>query len=129
MRLLRYFTCLFLFTCLSLLYTHQQFLFIKTNYNVIKCRNREAQLLDRNKKLMYNVTTLESPAALESKLSANGSDYDMPSEWAVKRRGKSTPAYGLEAVAERRNVVLERILNFVALRLKPELLKIKTASM
>ena len=123
MRLLKYFLCLFVITCLSLLYTHQQFLLIKTNYNVIKCKNRVSQLLDHNKKLMYNVTTLESPASLELKLSANGIDYDMPRRWAVKRREKVAPAYGLATVTERRNVVLERILNFVALKAEAQALE------
>ena len=116
MRVSRYFVFLFTVTCFALLYTHQQFLLISANYNIISSERELSHLLDRNKELVYNVTTLESPANLEAKLSATGMDYDMPVRWSVVRRLKSEPAYELAKVTERRNVVLESILNFLALK-------------
>lgn len=116
MRLSKYFVFLFIITCIGLLYSHQQFLMIRANYTIKKYETQLSQLLDHNKKLMYNVTTLESPANLEAKLDANGIDYDMPRRWAVVKRFKSIPAYELTKVTERRNVVLERILNFMTVK-------------
>ena len=123
MRLAKYFIFLFIITCLSLLYTHQQFLIIRANYNIKNYETRVSQLLDHNKKLMYNITTLESPASLEVKLSTNGIDYDMPRRWAVQGEEKSIPTYGFATVAERRNVVMERILNFVAVKAEAQALE------
>jgi hypothetical protein len=116
MKLVRYFACLFTIICISLAYTHQHFLLISTNYNIKKYETQLSQLLDHNKKLRYNVTTLEAPASLEAKLSATGIDYDMPRQWAVVRRLKSTSSYEFAKVAERRNVVLEKIFNFMAVK-------------
>lgn len=116
MRLSRYFCVLFIITCLGLLYTHQHFTLTRANYNIIKYQTQLSQLLDRNKKLMYNVTTLESPANLEEKLDANGINYDMPRRWAVVRRLKSEHAYEVAKAAERRNVAFERILNFMTVK-------------
>ena len=113
MRLCRYLGCLSIITCLSLLYTHQQFLAIKANYDINYYESQLSELLDHNKKLMYNVTTLESPANLEAKLSATGVDYDVPLKWAVVKRLKSRPTYKFAKVAESRNVVLEGIINFL----------------
>ena len=116
MRLSKYFVTLFVITCFGLLYTHQQFLLIKANYTIKKCENHLSHLLDRNKKLMYNVTALESPANLEAKLNTTGVDYDIPVRWTVVKRLKSEPAYKIVKVAERHNVVLESIINFLTAR-------------
>ena len=70
-------------------------------------------MLDRNEKLMYNVATLESPASLEAKLEATGVNYDVPARWAVVKRLKSKPTYRLAKVAEKRNVVMGGIINFL----------------
>ena len=81
MRLSRYFVILFIVTSFSLLYAHQQFLLIRTNYD-IKCYEKQlSHLLDHNKKLMYNVTALESPANLEAKLKTAKINYDVPVRW------------------------------------------------
>lgn len=112
MRLSKFLTFLFIFTNVGLFYTHQQFSIVRANYSIIKYENELLQLLDRNQKLMYNVTTLESPANLEMKLKVNGVDFDVPRRWAVVKEEKSKPV-GNAKVAERRNVVLERILNFI----------------
>jgi len=113
MRLCRYLIFLSIITCLSLLYTHQQFLLIKANYDIRNSESRLSHLLDRNKKLMYNVATLESPANLEAKLNETGVDYDVPLRWAVVKRLKSKPTYKFAKVAESRNVVLGGIINFL----------------
>ena len=116
MRLSKYFVFLSVITCFSLLYTHQKFLLIRANYSMRDYDRELAHLLDHNKKLMYNVTTLESPANLEAKLSATGTDYHMPVRWTVVKRLKSEPAYKVAKVAERRNVVLDSIVNFLTLK-------------
>ena len=113
MRLSRYFVFLFVITCFGLLYAHQQFLIVHTNYSLINRESRLSHLLDRNKRLMYNVTTLESPASLEAKLSATGVDYNVPARWEMVKRSKSGPTYKLAKVADRHNVVLEGMLNFL----------------
>ena len=120
MRLYRYLIFLFITTSLGLLYTHQQFLAIKANYNITNYESRVSHLLDRNKKLMYNVASLESPANLESKLSASGVDYDVPVQWAVVKRWKSRPSYKLAKVTGRRNVVMGGIINFLNNFLTPK---------
>lgn len=116
MRIAKYFTFLFLIVSISLGYAHQQFLLTVANYNIRTYETQLSQLLDHNKKLRYNVTTLEAPANLEARLTADGTDYDVPEKWAVVKRSKSTPSYEFAKVAERRNVVLERILNFVTVK-------------
>jgi len=116
MRLSKYFIFLSIFTCLGLLYTHQQFSIIKVNYEIKKCENHILQLLDHYHKLMYNVTTLETPANLEAKLYAKGLKYDMPRRWLVVKGEESKPAYELVKVAKRRNVVLEKLFNFMTLQ-------------
>ncbi len=116
MRLSRYFVFLAVITCCSLLYTHQQFLLINANYSIKKYEGQLSHLLDRNKKLMYNVTTLESPANLEARLDAAGIDYGIPTRWTVVKRLKSEPAYRLTEVTERRNVVLASIINFLTVK-------------
>lgn len=113
MRLSKYFICLFLVTFIGLLYSHQHFLIVKANYDIKKYENQISQLLDRNCKLMYNVTTLEAPAKLEARLHNEGIDYDVPRGWAVVKRLKSEAAYELAKAVERRNVVLETIFNFM----------------
>ena len=123
MRLSRYFLLLFLITFFSLLYTHQQFIIIRANYNIGTYENQFSHLLDRNKKLMYNVTALESPANLEAKLDATGIDYDVPMQWTVVKRLKSEGPYNLAGLAERRNVVIEGILNFLAMRAEAQSLE------
>ena len=123
MRLSKYFIFLFIITCSGLLYTHQQFLVINANYTIGNYETQLSQLLDHNKKIMYNITTLESPANLETKLNANGIDYNMPKRWAVVKEEKSKPAYELAKVAERRNVVLERILNFMTVKAEAQALE------
>ena len=117
MKVSRYMVFLCAATCICLLYTHQQFLLIKANYNIKKYENRFSHLLDRNQELMYNVTALESPASLEAKLDANGISYSMPARWTVaKRAPEGEHEYRLAKVAERRNVVTESILNFLAVK-------------
>ncbi len=116
MRLSRYFIYLFFIICIGLAYTHQNFLIVKTHYSIKEAESQFLQLLDQNKKLMYNVTTLESPANLEAKLSMNGIDYEIPMKRTVVKRLKSEPVYRLAQVAERRNVVLEGIINFLTAR-------------
>jgi len=113
MRLSKYFIFLLLLMCFGLLYTHQQFLLIKANYSMEKCEAEISHLLDHNRRLMYNVTALESPANLEAKLKATGVIYDMPVRWTVIKRSKSRPVYEFAKVTERRNVVLENIVNFL----------------
>jgi len=116
MRLSKYFIFLSIITCLGLLYSHQQFLLIKANYDIKIHQTHLSQLLDHNSKLMYNITTLTSPANLEMKLDTKGIDYDVPRRWAVVKRFKSGPAYKFAKTAERRNVVLEKILNFITVK-------------
>ena len=123
MRLSKYLIVLFIIVCIGLLYTHQQFLRIRANYSISNFEAQVSQLLDRNKKLMYNVTTLESPATLEVRLHANGIDYDMPRRWAVVKRLKSEPRYELTRVAERRNVVIGRILSFMTVKAEAQVLE------
>jgi hypothetical protein len=65
---------------------------------------------------MYNITTLEAPANLEAKLNTKGLKYDMPRRWAVVKGEESRPAYELVKVAKRRNVVLERLFNFMTVQ-------------
>ena len=113
MRLSKYLTVLGVLTVVSLIYTHQQFLLIKANYNIKNMEIELTQLLDRHKKLMYNVSTLESPATLEVRLRDEGFKYSIPRRWAVIR-GERAPVSSLNTVAERRGVVLERILSFMA---------------
>ena len=71
---------------------------------------------------MYNVTTLDSPASLEAKLDAGGIDYDVPRQWAVVKEEKSESAYKFVKVAERRNVVLERLLDFMTAKAEAQAL-------
>ena len=123
MRLSKYFLCLSFITIIGLVYSHQHFLITTANYDIIKHEDQLSQLLDRNKKLMYNVTALESPANLESKLCANGLDYDVPRQWAVVRLERESPAYDLAKVTERRNAVFERILNLMATDAEAQLLE------
>src|SRR4030043_661591 len=104
MKLSRYFMCLFMVTLIGLAYTHQHFLIVEANYSMKRYETQLSQLLDRNYKLMYNVTTLESPATLEERLDNEGIDYDMPKEWTVVKRLKSEPAYEVVKAVERRNV-------------------------
>jgi len=113
MRLSKYLTILILITIVSLVYTHQQFLLIKANYSIRECESRLSHSLDRHKKLMYNVSTLESPATLEVRLRDEGIKYGIPKQWAVVK-GERVPGVGLDTVAERRSMVLERILSFIA---------------
>jgi len=116
MRISRYFACLFIITFLSLGYAHQHFLLIRTNYHIINYERQLSHLLDRNKKLMYNVAALESPVNLEAMLSSTGADYEVPSRWAVVGRVKSEPAYEFAEAAKRRNPVAESIMNFLAVK-------------
>jgi hypothetical protein len=106
-----------------LLYTHQQYLSTYANYKIKQYETQLSQLLDRHKKLMYNVTTLEAPANLEAKLNSNGIDCTVPRRWAVVREVKSEVAYELTKVAKKRNVVLERILNFVTVKAEAQALE------
>ena len=123
MRPSKYLVCLVAITCLGLIYTHQQFLLIKANYSIKECEIRFSHLLDHNRELMYNVTTLESPAHLEAKLNATGVSYDVPMQWAMVKRAKSEPAYKLAKVAEGRNVVLGSILNFLVVKAEAQALE------
>ena len=122
MQLSRYFLVLLIITCVGIGYSHQQFVHIRANYNIKHYENEISQLLDRNKKLMYNITTLESPANLEMTLKANGMDYDMPRRWAVVKRSKSKPSYELAKAAERRSVVFKKFLNFIAVKAEAQTL-------
>ena len=113
MRLSKYFLCLSFITIIGLVYSHQHFLITKANYAIIKYEDRLLQLLDRNKKLMYNVTTLESPAHLEAKLSLAGVKFDAPKRWANVKIVESASMLKIARVAKRRNVVVDRIVNFI----------------
>ncbi len=128
MRLSKYLTMLILLTLISLTYTHQQFLLIKANYTIKSYETRLSQLLDQHKKLMYNVSTLESPATLEVRLKDEGIKYGIPREWAVAKGGR-VPRTSLEAVAERRIIVLERILSFIARKAEGQALAKNPASL
>ncbi len=124
MRLSRYFVVLLVVTFIALSYAHQQFLLISANYSIKNYENRLLHLLDHNKKLMYNVTALESPANLEAKLNSTGVDYDVPVRWAVVVKEKeSEPAYTLAKVAERRNAVLKSIINFMTVKAEAQALE------
>ena len=123
MQLSRYFIILLIITCLGIGYSHQQFALIRANYNIQYYENQLSQLLDRNEKLMYNITTLESPANLEKTLEANGIDYDMPRRWAVVKRLKSKPPYEFARAAERRSVVFRKFLNFIAVKAEAQVLE------
>ena len=116
MRLSRYFVCLCAVTCIALGFTHQKFLLIRANYDIIKHEKRLSQLLDHNKKLMYNVSTLESPAILESKLQADGAVYDMPGLWAERNAQRRKSVYLVSTAAARRNVALDKVLDFLTVQ-------------
>ena len=122
MRMSRYLIFLFIMVCIGLLYTHLQCSSIYANYTIKQYETQHSQLLDRNRKLMYNVITLESPANLEAKLNSNGIEYNVPRRWAVVREVKSEVAYEVAKVVKKRNVVLERILNFVAVKAEAQVL-------
>ena len=113
MRLSKYVMIVFAVTICGLIYTHQQFILIRANYNIIDIETRLSHLLDHNKKMMYNVTTLESPAYLESKLNATGVDYNVPVRWEMVKRSKTESSYEFAKVPEKRNVVLEGIVDFL----------------
>ncbi len=123
MRLSRYFTILLIVTCVGVGYSHQQFILIRANYTITDYEDQLSQLLDRHNKLMYNITTLESPANLEMTLEANAIEYDMPRRWAVVKRLKSKSPYEFARAAERRNVVFKKFLNFIAVRAEAQVLK------
>lgn len=128
MRLSKYLTILIFITIISLVYTHQQFLLIRANYSIVEIETRLSQLLDQHKKLMYNVSTLESPATLEVRLRDEGIKYSIPRQWAVVKGGR-VPGVGLDAVAVRRSVVLEKILSFIAGKAEDQALAKNPSSM
>lgn len=116
MSLKRYFAILITITFLSLCYVHQQFLIVEANYTIKKREHILSQLLDRNTKLRYNINALESPANLEIKLAASGIKYDAPKSWVVVRRAESKPAYRLAKNTERRNTLVDKFFNFIAVK-------------
>jgi hypothetical protein len=56
-------------TMASVLYVHQRVEIIKTGYSLQESRKCLAGLIDRNSKLMYNLSRLESPRYLLTSLS------------------------------------------------------------
>lgn len=116
MSLKRYFVILIMITGLGVCYVHQQFLIVEANYAIKKREHILSQLLDRNAKLRYNVNALESPVRLETKLAANGLEYNMPKTWVVVKRVESKPAYRLAKNIERRTTLIAKFLNFVTVK-------------
>ena len=117
MNLRRYLASIFLVACIGVSYAHLQFLITKSNYIIRERERKLAQLLDRNKKLMYNVTALESPSNLEAKLCENGEDYEIPRRWALVKKEKSAANYyELAKVEKGRSAVFERILSLVSVK-------------
>jgi len=113
MRLKKYFLGLLIITCISLWYVHISFLVVEGNYSIKKYEREISQLLDLNKKLMYNVTALETPACLVEKLVENDLEYDVPRRWAVARRVVRNTPYEVANVGKRHNAVFESVSNFI----------------
>jgi len=60
----------FLVTIISMGYVHQCVEIVKAGYRIEEHRKSLSQLVDRNSKLMYNLSKLESPKNLLSSLDA-----------------------------------------------------------
>lgn len=116
MSLKRYFAILTVITGLGVCYVHQQFLIVESNYTIKKRERVLSQLLDRNTKLRYTINALESPANLEIKLAASGLKYNTPKTWVVVKRSESRPAYRFAKNTERRATIVDKFLNFVAIK-------------
>lgn len=127
MRLSKYLTLIAIITCISLFYTHQQFLIVKANYDIKNCEIKVSQLLDQQKKLMYTVDILESPKILEKKLKGKGIKYTIPRSWAVVKEER-IDAGTYYKVAEKRNTALERFFNFLTKRVEAQALEDRTVS-
>ncbi len=103
-------------TLVAMAYTHQQFLIVKTHYDINDASCRVTQLLDRNKKLLYNVATLESPGYLEGQLARRGVAYVMPSQWKVAESHGSVRAQISAQDGRSRFAALDAVLEFFTTR-------------
>ncbi len=75
----------------SLFYVHSQVETTKLGYLVKKNQKRISTLIDENRVLMYNVTSLRSPALLGKNLTAKKADYYMPKQTIIVKANSSKP--------------------------------------
>lgn len=84
-RLLRFIIATLGLTFIALLYVHQQIRLIELGYEVHKNEKILSRLLDRHRRLIYNVAKLQSPQVLESRLSEAGEEFTIPMKWQIVR--------------------------------------------
>jgi len=101
-----------LLTSIALLYVHQNYMIIESNYSIKKYERQLCRLLDRNRKLMYNVTALESPRVLEEKLKSHGVKYVIPRQWAVVSRRSGRSPYYVASTGRTKSALFEKVANF-----------------
>lgn len=83
MRIYRFSILLVFITLLALLYVHQQVHLLKISYNIALSEKELTSLLDQNRSLVYNITSLKSPVYLEKKFLASKKNYAIPQQWQV----------------------------------------------
>ncbi len=89
MKLTKFITVGILVTLMAVAYVHQRVEIVKAGYNLQNNRQRLSRLVDRNSRLMYNLSKLESPRSLLTSL--NGEEIEFANH-RIKQEGGYRPA-------------------------------------
>lgn len=80
-----------LITFISLGYVHSEIEIIKLGYTVKSNHIKLSKLIDQNRILMYNVSSLKSPSYLEKALIAKNTDYYLPTQTIIVKEKQNKP--------------------------------------
>ncbi len=70
-------------TAVALLYVHQQVQLLKISYKINANEKDLTRLLDQNRALIYNITSIKSPVNLNKKFLASKKDYSISQQWQI----------------------------------------------
>lgn len=83
MRIHKFSITLVFVTAVALLYVHQQVQLLKISYKINANEKDFTRLLDRNRSLIYNITSIKSPVNLDKNFLASKKDYSIPQQWQI----------------------------------------------
>lgn len=109
MSLRTYLTVICIFTLISLMHVYQRISMIEISYRIKQSERNLEQLLDRNRLLLYNVSALQSPMSLESRLPKIDYDFKKPEKILVAKSSAAGSRNGAVNVAERQNPLIRRM--------------------